>query len=263
MSVAISFINGKGGVGKTVSSVNVAGCFSKQGKRVLLIDADPQGNASTNFGLSSPKRDFFDLVVKDHPFEEVVVKLEENLDMIPMTPHEHDAYLSTQMSTMPSNDELVLMAIEDHMKDYDYIIFDGPPALGIIAGNILRASDLCIAPVLPEIFSAKGAQAIWKLIAKVKRKNTELRFGGFLFTQYNVEEKNNDKKEIFLFLKDLKGQNEELRVFNVTIRRRKEIATAIAQRTHVYNIEGANDTQEDYRNVCIEIENIVSNASAQ
>lgn len=257
----ISFLNEKGGVGKTTSAISLAGYYSSIGLRTLLIDGDTQANTTGTFGIRKAEKDLSDLLMDKYSFEEVVVKIEEHLDLLPMRKGMSSDALSGMVRGMSYNDEIILTLLIDQMEKYDYIIFDSSPALGILAINYLRASDLCVVPVLPEIYSIEGTETLWKLFTKVRQKNPALKFGGFLITQYNEKEKNNAKKIVFDYIKELQKENKELRRFSTTIRKDLILSESIMARTHIFKLDRKSKAKEDYKNVAEEIIKLTQDAN--
>jgi len=184
MGKIISFINQKGGVGKTTTCVNVASYMAVMGKKVLLVDLDPQGNASSSVGINKedkPKT-IYNVIVDDNEIEEVVQKTKiEGLDVIPSDLDLAGAEIElVQMN----NREKVVRKVLNRVKDsYDYICIDCPPSLGLLTVNALTASDSMIIPIQCEYFALEGLTQLMYTYKLVKKHlNPELDVEGVVLT---------------------------------------------------------------------------------
>lgn len=176
----------KGGVGKTSLVTNIAGAVTKKlKKRVLIIDTDGQGNTSIAFGLNP--QDFedtvYDILVNDKPAEEVIVSINEYLDIIPanndMNFLEFDILPHIHQYKEPF--QLLKKAIGKIKGSYDYIFIDTPPSMGLVAGNVLAASDKVIIPFVPETFAVSGLVRVIEAIDDFKsRENPSLKVSGIV-----------------------------------------------------------------------------------
>ena len=156
----VSIINQKGGVAKTTTSVNVASAWSKSGKKVLLIDLDPQASATKSiFGDEEFDQTIYDVIIDKLPPEEAIVYSENfNIDVIPS-----EIMLSgvdIQIAAHFGRERILKTRIEHLKRKYDAIIIDCPPSLGLLTINALMASKDIIIPICPEYFSAKGIELI-------------------------------------------------------------------------------------------------------
>ncbi len=187
MGKIIVFANQKGGVGKTTSAVNVAAAMGARGKKVLLVDLDPQGNTSSGVGINKKnmKLSSYDVVIGRSSAESCIVATEfPNLSVIP-----------SNISLAGAEFELVSIEKREYrlknaltlIKDaYDYIIIDCPPSLGILTVNSLVASDAVIVPMQCEYYSIEGLSQLLSTIRSVKRLyNPNLELLGILITMYN------------------------------------------------------------------------------
>jgi chromosome partitioning protein len=174
----------KGGVGKTSLVSNLAGAITKQlKKKVLIIDTDGQGNASIAFGLNPQEFDdtVYDIIVNNKPVNEVIISISKYIDIIPanndMNFLEFDILPNIKQYEKPF--QLLKKALNQVKESYDYIFIDTPPSMGLVAGNVLAASDKVIIPFVPETFAVSGLVRIVDAIEDFKsRENHSLKVAG-------------------------------------------------------------------------------------
>ena len=187
MGRVISIANQKGGVGKTTTAVNLSSILTKRGKKVILIDADPQGNASSRLGLEKiTDNSLYDVLINDVSVEETLKNTcVKNLKVCPsnMNLAGAEVELVSQMSREQRLKEKV-----DEIKDkYDFIIIDCPPSLGLITLNAFTASDSVLIPVQCEYFALEGLGQLLNTINLVKKHlNKELEIEGAVLTMYDM-----------------------------------------------------------------------------
>ena len=174
MGKIVAFLNQKGGVGKTTTCVNMAGYLAQMGKKVLLLDIDPQGNASSNLGIekdSKPKT-IYDVIVDDNTIDEVIQKTQlENLDIIPSDVDLAGAEI--ELVQMNNREKIVRNILRKIQNNYDYICIDCPPSLGLITVNALTACDSVLIPIQCEYFALEGLSQLMYTIKLVKKHLNE------------------------------------------------------------------------------------------
>lgn len=189
MSEIIAIANQKGGVGKTTTAINLSSCLAKYGKRVLLIDLDPQGNCSRGIGIDPTvlKKTVFDIMVGTSELKKVIKKTVIKLvDLLPANLDLAAAEGRLQVLGRGSGLETLRNALKDHLNDYEYVIIDCPPSLGFLSLNALTAADLVLIPVQCEYFAMEAVAQILAAINNIRMStNPGLDILGFLLTMYD------------------------------------------------------------------------------
>ena len=191
MGKIVSFSNQKGGVGKTTSCVNISAQIANKGKKVLMIDMDPQGNATSGLGIakSKIKKSIYDVIIGNCDVKDSIIKTRfKNLSVIPATIDLAGAELELHDLEEAGQAEFdyIKVAIDKIRDEYDYIFIDCPPSLGMLTVKALSVSDGVVIPMQCEFYSLEGMSQLFNTIKKIHQLfNPELRIVGILLTMYN------------------------------------------------------------------------------
>ena len=204
MGIVIGVVNQKGGVGKTTTAVNVAAGLAALGKKVLLIDFDPQGNSTTGFGIKKKTLECttYDVVTgRCRPQEAIIQTRYKNIHIMPANPKLSDA--EPALTNMEQKNFQLRKAVLQIRDDYDIVIIDSLPSLGVLAINTLTACDTIIVPMVCEHFAREGLAQLMYTVKNVKQKyNNSLNIMGIVFTMVDKRllsgnEIKNDVKNFF------------------------------------------------------------------
>lgn len=187
MAKVVSFSNQKGGVGKTTSCVNIAAQIAAKGKRVLMIDMDPQGNATSGLGIAKSKtgKTIYDVIIGKAPMSEaVIVTRFKNLSVVPSNINLAGAEL--ELNELEEVTDYLKAELESVKPNYDYVFIDCPPSLGMLTVKALSSSDGVVIPMQCEFYSLEGMSQLQNTIKRIRQLyNPELRIVGILLTMYN------------------------------------------------------------------------------
>ncbi len=187
MGKIISFSNQKGGVGKTTTCVNMAAYLAKAGKKVLLVDLDPQGNATTGLGFSkgSLKKSVYNVIIDDEDVKDNILPTElEGLLILPSNIDLAGAEVS--LVYKKNRDKVLRGALEKVKGDFDFILIDCPPSLGLLTINSLAAADSAIIPIQSEYYALEGLSQLMNTISLVRQHlNKSLKVEGVVLTMYD------------------------------------------------------------------------------
>ena len=255
MSKIIAITNQKGGVGKTTTTINFGVALAKEGKRVLLIDADPQASLTVSMGIPQPDElnttlsNILQRVVddKDYDLNMGIIHHKEGVDFIPS--NIELASFETSLVNIMSRELVLRTYLHDLKANYDYILIDCMPSLGMMTINSLVAADSVIIPSQPNYLSVKGLGLLMKTISNIKRKiNPRLNVEGILLTM--VDNRTNNAKNIIGSLRET-GSN--LNVFNTEIPHSVRAAESSQLGKSIFTHDGNGKVAKAYTNFAKEV----------
>lgn len=187
MGKIMAVANQKGGVGKTTTSINLAACLGKKGKKVLILDTDPQGNTTSGFGINKQELTLtsYDIILGNERISDIIIKTKfKNVDVVPSSIN----LAASEMELAEQKDRLskIRNAIVPIKDDYDFIIIDCPPSLGLITLNALGCADSIIMPIQCEYYALEGLSQLMDTVRRVKKtSNPKIEVEGVLLTMYD------------------------------------------------------------------------------
>lgn len=244
MGKILSISNHKGGVGKTTSAINIGAGLNKLGKKVLLIDLDPQANLSQSLGLINQEKTIYGALKGEYKLEPITVL--KGLDVIPSTLDLSGAEI--ELSSEPGR-EYILKELIDNIKDsYDFIIIDSPPSLGLLTINSFTAADEIIIPLQAQFLAMQGLAKLVEVVEKIKsRLNKGLKVGGVFITQYD------SRKVLNRDVNETINEHFKSEVFKTKVRDNIALAEAPAQGLDIFRYNAKSNGAEDYMALAKEI----------
>lgn len=251
MSKVIALTNQKGGVGKTTTAINLAAALGEAGQKILLIDFDPQGNATsglfTNIEENHPT--VYDLICGMADIKDVIAKdVAEGVDLLPANINLSGA----EVELLDSEEQQTALrnSIKNIKKKYDYVFIDCPPSIGILTVNALAASDSALIPVQCEYFALEGLNQVLNTIEMVRQRlNRKLKIEGILFTMYDVRTKLSEE------VVDSVRNNLNEYIFENVIPRNIRLAEAPSYGEPITSYDSGSKGAESYRLLAAELMN--------
>jgi chromosome partitioning protein len=207
MTWTLAVVNQKGGVGKTTTAVNLATSLALAGKRVLVVDGDPQGNATSGLGVEDKmglSGSLYDGLVNQVPLQEIILKDTPvpGLDLAPSNLHLAGADM--EMFQMLSREQILRKALKPILSQYDYILIDGPPSLSLLTVNILTAADAILIPIQCEYYALEGIGQLMKIMGDIRAHlNPKLEVGLVVLTMH--DERVNLSRQVVSEVRDYFG----------------------------------------------------------
>ncbi|BDD12784.1 hypothetical protein FUAX_52160 (plasmid) [Fulvitalea axinellae] len=241
----IAMVNHKGGVGKTTTTANLGKALSMLGKRVLMVDMDPQGNLSQCFGIDEPTVQLYDALVNGDE-----LPLEEIGDGLYISPSDVDLSLAdVELHQRPDGYLRLRKVLEKHITNFDYILLDCPPSLGILTSNALIASDSFVLIIQPETLAIKGLNTILKTVDQIKDGlNEKLDLEGILFTLVDKRTINHQT-----IMNHVKESFPYFRTFETVIRNNMALSEATMLSQDIFTYAPKSNGAVDYMAVCNEL----------
>lgn len=240
----IAIANQKGGVGKTTTAINLGAALIEVGKRVLLIDLDPQGNASTGLGVSDRQLTSYDLLLTETPFAETIIRTESGFAVIPSSSDLASADI--ELSSNSSRTRMLRIKLTD-TQDFDYILIDCPPALGLLTLNAMVAADSVLVPLQTEFFALEGLSQLLLTVREVRQSaHPDLRIEGVLLTM--ADNRNNLSQQVEA---DARATLGDL-VYKTVVPRNVRLSEAPSRAIPVLSYDPASKGSAAYRNLCAE-----------
>ncbi len=244
MGMIISLLNHKGGVGKTTSAINLGAGLVELGKKVLLIDLDPQANLSLSLGVSRQSNSIYEAFRGESELEWQEIK--PNLHVVPSTLDLSGAEM--ELINEAGREFILRELVEPALSQFDYIVIDCPPSLGLLTLNALTSSQYVLIPLQTEFLAMQGLAKIKQIIQKVRlRLNKELEIGGVIPTMYDQRKVLN--RDVVETITKYFGEL----VFNTRIRDTVALAEAPSQRMDIFTYSPNSAGAEDYLELAKEL----------
>jgi chromosome partitioning protein len=234
----VSVVNQKGGTGKTTTTMNLGCALHHLGKRVLLVDLDPQGNLSYSLGITDAEKTMVDVITGQCKATEALVQ-REGIDIIPGSPDMADIEVS--LAQQEQREKFLKKSLSGLASHYDYILIDSPPSLSLLTINALNAAQSVLVPMQLEVLTLQGLNQILSTVDAVKKTmNTKLKVKGILLVMYDKRRKLSQELQSFL------EENVKNRVYDTVIRLNVKLAEAPSFGQSVITYDPSSNGAKDY-----------------
>lgn len=256
MCKVISLVNQKGGVSKSTSAINIGIGLSKMGKRILIIDNDPQGSATASLSISRPDeleitlKNILEKVIDDEEIsdDEGIIHIEEGIDLLPS--NIELSGLEVSLVNVMSREQVLKSYIDSIKHKYDYVIIDCSPSLGMLTINALTAADSVIIPVQAAYLPVKGLEQLLETIKRVKKYlNKKIVIDGILISM--VDTRTNIAKDIIEVINEAYGK--QIRIFDTMIPFSVRAVESSAKGVSIYKHDKNGKLANAYRKLCEEV----------
>jgi len=250
MGRIIAIANQKGGVGKTTTAINLAACLAEAGKKILLIDCDPQGNATSGLGIDKDhlENSIYEVLLDECGIRQAMQAVDgvENLTVLPSNVN----LAGAEVELLEVEDkEYILSNTVDYIRDdYDYILIDCPPSLNILTVNAMTTADSVLVPIQCEYYALEGISQLIHTVELVKeRLNPDLTIDGVVFTMYDA--RTNLSADVVASVRE----NLNTKVYNTIIPRNVRLAEAPSHGLPIHLYDSRSSGAESYRNLAREV----------
>ena len=258
MARTIAIANQKGGVGKTTTTINLGATLAVADMKVLIVDADPQGNSTSGLGLRGKfRRSLYHALIMGEPLEGLI--LETELPNLKVLPSEKTLVAAEiELVDLPDREFKLKALLKSVKQEYDYVLIDCPPSLGLLTLNALAAADSVLIPIQCEYFALEGVSELWDTLVRVRRTiNQGLAIEGFLLTMF--DERTNLSSQVMSDLRDFLGTQ----VFATIIPRNVRLAEAPSHGKPIILYDIRSKGAESYVRLAKEVINNVKKGAGQ
>lgn len=250
MGQIIAIANQKGGVGKTTTAINLSACLAELGKKVLLIDLDPQGNTSSGLGIDKDEAEntVYEMMIGECGILECLIPIEgvENLTLLPSNVNLAGAEI--ELLGISEKEYILRNAVDYIRDDYDFIMIDCPPSLNMLTVNAMTTADSILVPIQCEYYALEGISQLLHTVELVReRLNEKLEINGVVFTMYDA--RTNLSSDVVATVRE----NLQTKIYNTVIPRNVRLAEAPSHGLPIHLYDSKSTGAESYRNLAKEV----------